>query len=96
MSKLGYYTLLENNILTTEQMQHKDEIIRLTEAVFGVKGIKCDSKISQFSLEQLIEILEMRRKYKKNKQMIIKQSSSSYIEADAEKEIHYIQQGVYI
>jgi hypothetical protein len=41
-----------------------------------MKDIQCDSKISNHSLEQLIEILEVKMKYEKNKQMIIKQSSS--------------------
>jgi hypothetical protein len=41
-----------------------------------MKDMQCDSKISNHSLEQLIEILEVKMKYEKNKQMIIKQSSS--------------------
>ncbi len=48
---------------------------KLTEEL-DMKGIQCDSKISKHSLEQLIEILELRMKYEKDKQMIIKQSSS--------------------
>jgi hypothetical protein len=53
-----------------------------------VKGIQCDSRISKLSLEQLIEILDVRRKYKKHKQMIIKQSSSD--KEATEEEIQYI------
>ena len=37
-----------------------------------MKDMQCDSKISKHWLEQLIEILEVRIKYEKNKQMIIK------------------------
>jgi hypothetical protein len=76
MSEFAYYRFLRNNIVTTEEMQEKDEAIRLSEERLDVKGIQCDSRISKLSLEQLIEILDVRRKYKKHKQMIIKQSSS--------------------
>ena len=48
---------------------------KLTDEL-DMKCIQCDSKISKHSLEQLIEILDVRMKYEKNKQMIIKQSSS--------------------
>jgi hypothetical protein len=76
MSEFAYYRFLRNNIVTTEEIQEKDEAIRLSEERLDVKGIQCDSRISKLSLEQLIEILDVRRKYKKHKQMIIKQSSS--------------------
>jgi hypothetical protein len=88
MSEFAYYRFLRNNIVTTEEMQQKDEAIRLSEERLDVKGIQCDSRISKLSLEQLIEILDVRRKYKKHKQMIIKQSSSD-TEA-TEEEIQYI------
>jgi hypothetical protein len=74
MSEFAYYRFLRNNIVTTEEMQQKDEAIRLSEERLDVKDIQCDSRISKLSLEQLIEILDVRRKYKKYKQMIIKQS----------------------
>jgi hypothetical protein len=88
MSEFAYYRFLRNNIVTTEEMQQKDEAIRLSEERLDVKGIQCDSRISKLSLEQLIEILDVRRKYKKHKQMIIKQSSSD--KEATEEEIQYI------
>jgi hypothetical protein len=88
MSEFAYYRFLRNNIVTTEEMQQKDEAIRLSEERLDVKGIQCDSRISKLSLEQLIEILDVRRKYKKHKQMIIKQSSSD--KEAIEEEIQYI------
>jgi hypothetical protein len=90
MSEFAYYRFLRNNIVTTEEMQQKDEAIRLSEERLDVKGIQCDSRISKLSLEQLIEILDVRRKYKKHKQMIIKQSSSDKEAAD--EEMQYIRQ----
>ena len=88
MSEFAYYRFLRNNIVTTEEMQEKDEAIKLSEERLDVKGIQCDSRISKLSLEQLIEILDVRRKYKKHKQMIIKQSSSD--KEATEEEIQYI------
>jgi hypothetical protein len=88
MSEFAYYRFLRNNIVITEEMQQKDEAIRLSEERLDVKGIQCDSRISKLSLEQLIEILDVRRKYKKHKQMIIKQSSSD--KEATEEEIQYI------
>ena len=76
MSQFAYCRVLANNILTTEKMQQQDGRIRLTEEGLCMKDMQCDSKISNHSLEQLIEILEVKMKYEKNKQMIIKQSSS--------------------
>ena len=90
MSEFAYYRFLRNNIVITEEMQQKDEAIRLSEERLDVKGIQCDSRISKLSLEQLIEILDVRRKYKKHKQMIIKQSSSD--KEATEEEIQYIRQ----
>ena len=88
MSEFAYYRFLRNNIVITEEMQQKDEAIKLSEERLDVKGIQCDSRISKLSLEQLIEILDVRRKYKKHKQMIIKQSSSD--KEATEEEIQYI------
>jgi hypothetical protein len=49
---------MSNNMLTTEESQHKDEIIDLTEQVLDAKGIECDEKISKLSEEKLREIFE--------------------------------------
>ena len=76
MSQFAYCRVLANDILTTEKMQQQDWRIRLSEEGLCMKDMQCDSKISNHSLEQLIEISEVKMKYEKNKQMIIKQSSS--------------------
>ena len=90
MNQFTYYGFLANNILTIEEMQQQDKTVRLTEERLDVKDIQCDSTISKLSLERLIEILDLRRKYKKHKQMIIKQSSSDTEAAD--EEMQYIRQ----
>ncbi len=53
---------MSNNMLTTEESQHKDEIIDLTEQVLDAKGLECDQRISKLSEEKLKEILEEVRK----------------------------------
>ena len=71
MSEFAYFRFMSNNMLTVEEQQHKDEIIKLTEQVLDAKGIECDSKISKISEEQLREILEgVRRLRKSNKKKI--------------------------
>jgi rubrerythrin len=59
------------NMLTVEEQQHREEIITLTEHVLDAKGLECDSKISKISEEQLREILEGVRSFRKrNKKKI--------------------------
>jgi hypothetical protein len=53
---------MSNNMLTTEESQHKDEIIDFTEQVLHAKGLECDERISKLSEEKLREILEEVRK----------------------------------
>ena len=88
MNQFAYYRIQTNNILTIEEMRQKDEIIRFSEERRHMKDGQCDFRISKVSLEQFMKILDVRRKCKKNKQMIIKQSSS-YTEV-TEEEMQYI------
>ena len=62
MSDFAFMRFMSNNMLTTEESQHKDEIIDLTEQVLDAKGIECDERISKLSEEKLREILEEVRK----------------------------------
>jgi hypothetical protein len=57
-------------MLTTEESQHKDEIIDLTEQVLDAKGLKCDQRISKLSEEKLREILEEVRKLRRRRKRI--------------------------
>ena len=52
-------------MLTREEEQHKDEIVKLTEEVLDSKGIECDARIAKISEGQLREILEEVRKLRK-------------------------------
>lgn len=88
MNQFAYYRFQTNNILTTEEIRQKDETIRFSEERRNMKDGQCDFRISKISLEPFMRILDVRRKCKKNKQMIIKQSSS-YTEV-TEEEMQYI------
>ena len=57
-------------MLTTEESQHKQEIVDLTEQVLDAKGLKCDQTISKLSEEKLREILEEVRKLRRKKKRI--------------------------
>ena len=58
MSEFAFFRFMSNNMLTTEESQHKDEIINLTEEVLHARGLECDERISKLSEEKLREILE--------------------------------------
>jgi hypothetical protein len=69
MSEFAFFRFRSNNMLTKEEEEHKEEIMRLTEEVLEAKGIQCDARISKIPEQELIEILEkvreLRRKKKK-------------------------------
>lgn len=67
MSEFAFFRFMSNSMLTTEEQQHKDEVIAFTEDILRAKGIECDSKISGISQEQLEVILREVRKLRKKK-----------------------------
>ena len=67
MSEFAFFSSMSNSMLTTEEQQHKDEVIAFTEDILRAKGIECDSKISRISQEQLEVILREVRKLRKKK-----------------------------
>ena len=67
MSEFAFFRFMSNSMLTTEEQQHKDEVIAFTEDILRTKGIECDSKISRISQEQLEVILLEVRKLRKKK-----------------------------
>jgi hypothetical protein len=82
LSGFAFMRFMSNNMLTTEESQHKDEIVDLTEQVLHAKGIECDQRISKLSEETLREILEEVRKLRRRKR--IDDDSSS------DKEVLYV------
>jgi len=79
MSDFAFFRFRSNNMLTKEEEEHKDEIIRLTEEVLQAKGIQCDATIAKIPEEQLKEILEKVRQLRKKK----KASSPEVIKEEA-------------
>src|SRR6187200_1696756 len=69
LSGFAFMRFMSNNMLTTEESQHKDEIVDLTEQVLHAKGIECDQRISKLSEEKLREILEEVRKLRRRKRI---------------------------
>jgi len=79
MSDFAFFRFRSNNMLTKEEEEHKDEIIRLTEEVLQAKGIQCDATIAKIPEEQLKEILEKVRQLRKKK----KASSTEVVKEEA-------------
>jgi hypothetical protein len=74
-------------MLTTEESQHKDEIIDLTEQVLDAKGLECDEKISKLPEEKLREILEEVRKLRNRRK---KRIDDDNVREEEDKEVLYV------
>ncbi len=79
MSDFAFFRFRSNNMLTKEEEEHKDEIVRLTEEVLQAQGIQCDATIAKIPEEQLKEILEKVRQLRKKK----KASSTEVVKEEA-------------
>jgi len=93
MSEFAYFRFRSLNMLSMEEEQHKDEIIKLTEEILDAKGMECDSKISRISEEQLREILEEVRKLRRKRKRLPTTKDTSVedeVEGKTEEEIPYI------
>ena len=86
MSDFAFMRFMSNNMLTTEESQHKDEIIDLTEQVLDAKGIECDERISKLSEEKLREILEEVRKLRNRR----KKRKEDNLTQEQGKEMPYV------
>jgi hypothetical protein len=79
---------MSNNMLTTEESQHKDEIVDLTEQVLDAKGLECDERISKLSEEKLREILkEVRKLRSRRRRKGVDQDLSSDDDDSNKKEV---------
>jgi IMP dehydrogenase/GMP reductase len=81
---------MSNNMLTTEESQHKDEIVNLTEQVLDAKGLECDERISKLSEEKLREILEEVRKLRNSKRRKRIDDKAEEDEGSTKKEVLYV------
>jgi ribosomal protein S13 len=78
---------MSNNLLTQEESQHKDEIIKLTEQVLDANGLECDEKISKLSEEKLREILEAVGKLRRKRKGLSKEDNGT--SSDIENEVEH-------
>ena len=67
MSDFAFFRFKSRNMLTKEEEEHKDEVIRFTEEVLQAKGIQCDARISKIPEDELSEILRKVRELRKKK-----------------------------
>jgi hypothetical protein len=86
MSEFAFFRFKSNNMLTVEEEQDKDEVIKLTEEVLEAKGIECDSRISKLSEKQLREILEEVRKLRRKRKRFATDNRSGMAEDFAQNE----------
>lgn len=78
MSEFAFIRFMSNGLLTEQERQDKDEIIRLTEDVLHAQGLECDASIAKVSVDQLKDILDqvrvLRKKKAKEKETMAEQS----------------------
>jgi hypothetical protein len=67
MSDFAFTRFISNGLLTEQERQDKDEIIRLTEDVLHAQGLECDASIAKVSVDQLKDILDQVRTLRKKK-----------------------------
>jgi hypothetical protein len=85
MSEFAFFRFTSNNMLTKEEEEHKEEIMRLTEEVLEAKGIQCDARISKIPEQELIEILDKVREFRRKKK---KRESGTEVLKEEEAYIH--------
>jgi len=85
MSEFAFFRFKSNKMLTKEEEEHKEEIIRLTEEVLEAKGMQCDARISRIPEQELIDILEKVRELRRKKK---KRESST--EVLKEEDLHIL------
>jgi hypothetical protein len=70
-------------MLTEEEEEHKDEIIKITEEVLDAKGLECDSRISKISQEQLRNILDEVRKLRRKRRKVDSEENNEELQEEA-------------
>lgn len=75
MSEFSFFRFRSCGLLTDEEVEQKDEIVRLTEEVLHARGQECDDSISKLSVSELKGLVEQVRelRYKEKKKQLIKQ-----------------------
>ena len=93
MSEFAFFRFISTKMLTREEEQNKDEIVKLTEEVLDSKGIECDARIAKISEGQLREILEEVRKLRKKRKKVCTMTTDTEereAEEYEEEEVPYV------
>jgi hypothetical protein len=96
MSEFAFFRFRTSHMLTSEEEQHKDEIISLTEEVLQARGIECDSRIAKIPEENLREILQEVRQKRKKKKKSISSNTKTVTETKNEQREDEVQEIQYI
>jgi hypothetical protein len=67
VSEFAFFRFLSLDLLTSEEREHKSEIISVTEQVLDAEGIECDSKVAKLSEDTIKKILAEVRKRRRRK-----------------------------
>lgn len=87
MSEFAFFRFMSLNLLTSEEKEHKDDIIDVTEQVLDAEGIECDSKVAKLPQETIIKILsEVRKRRRKAKQSENVEEEEEEVGVEGQKE----------
>ena len=75
MSEFSFFRFRSCGLLTDEEVEHKDEIVQLTEEVLHARGQECDEVISKLSVSELKGLIEQVRELRHKKKQLIKQET---------------------
>lgn len=80
MSEFSFFRFRSCGLLTDEEVEHKAEIVQLTEDVLHARGQECDESISRLSVAELKTLLEQVRelRHKRNRKQLIKQEINRF------------------
>jgi hypothetical protein len=95
MSEFAFFRFKSINMLTKEEEQHKDEIIKVTEEVLDAKGIECDARIAKISEDDLREILEEVRRLRKKRKRF-EHDDKSTEDSEVDRQEHEEEEAPYI
>jgi hypothetical protein len=75
MSEFSFFRFRSCGLRTNEEVEHKDELVQLTEEVLHARGQEYDDSISKLSVSELKALIEQVRelRHKKKRKQLIKQ-----------------------
>jgi hypothetical protein len=93
MSDFAFFRFKSNGILTFEEEDYRDEMIKITEEVLHANGRECDASVAKISEEELLAILAKVRELRKKRKGISAVGTKKVDDQEAEgdkEEVQYI------